>query len=128
VHERQAGKQRALALCTRADSIGEGPGAQVDILERQCLDRVSAMGLKPRVKWASGHCLRAQLETRETGAIDREEKSIGPKPKTSNTESGFRMETATQRKPKSHGLALGGNRLPHMNKISQEKSRGKTEP
>jgi hypothetical protein len=85
------------------------------------------MGLKPRVDWASGHCLRAQLETRETGAADREEKSTRLKPKTPNTESGFRMETASQRKPKSRGLALGGNRLPHANKNSQEKSRGKTE-
>jgi hypothetical protein len=32
-HERQAGKQRVLALCTRANSIGKGPSAQVDILE-----------------------------------------------------------------------------------------------
>jgi hypothetical protein len=56
------------------------------------------MGLKPRVKWASG---------RETGAVDREEKSTGPKPKTTNTESGFRTETAAKRKPKSRGTELG---------------------
>jgi hypothetical protein len=86
------------------------------------------MGLKPRVDWASGHYLRVQLETRETGTVDREEKSTGLKPRTPNTESGFKIETAAPRKPKSHGLALGGNRLLHTNKNSQEKSRGKTEP
>jgi hypothetical protein len=56
------------------------------------------MGLKPRVKWGSGS---------ETGAVDQEEKSTGPKLKTTNTESGFRMETATKRKPKSRGTELG---------------------
>jgi hypothetical protein len=65
------------------------------------------MGLKPRVQWASGHCLRAQLETRETGAADREEKSTGPRPKTANTESGFRTEMAAQRKPRSRGFLTG---------------------
>jgi hypothetical protein len=65
------------------------------------------MGLKPRVEWASGDCLRAQLETRETGAADREEKSTGLKPKTTNTESGFRTVAAARRKPKSRGTELG---------------------
>jgi hypothetical protein len=65
------------------------------------------MGLKPRVEWASGDCLRAQLETRETGAADREEKSTGLKPKTTNTESGFRTVAAAKRKPKSCGTELG---------------------